>query len=277
MACRTNCSWRSWALRPCLLCSLELCWDRTRHSTHSWETTSVGKASGLTELQSSFEVCWNRWCLSCLVRRFDTVLKGVDGLLLDEIVDKAAFEEECFFFFCCDLICTLSRYRRKDSGKTQSNPWWTCARDTALIASHMYIQMLTIFGQPDRFVYRWSDNDIGLFTTWEQFWQKKLPKQPWGKKMVSNHVWMEAAFTYKKQKKQTNPEWCYQIILTTTILRTGKRNCCLKRSVCNYHPVNDLKSAKKSKNCLSALFFFIPRSLSLTWYIHINKYSVAFT
>lgn len=61
------------AASPVFTWTLLLQWDRTRHGTHSWETASVGKVTGMTELQSWSEVCWNRWCLSCLVRRFHSV------------------------------------------------------------------------------------------------------------------------------------------------------------------------------------------------------------
>lgn len=99
-------------------------WDRTRQSRdfemrRRHVKTSVGKTTELPELQSSFEACWNLWCLFCVVRRFflswmfHTVLKVFMDSYLLRMLTRLHLKKRAF---CCDFMCTLSWYRRKGSG-----------------------------------------------------------------------------------------------------------------------------------------------------------------
>ena len=73
-------------------------------------------------------------------------VRGVCGLILDEIVDKAPFEGQS-----CDLNCTSSRYGRKNfRPRISRTPWQMHGRKTALNTPlkkrmHVYVEILTLF------------------------------------------------------------------------------------------------------------------------------------
>lgn len=119
MAYRTNCCWWSWELHQCLLCSLQLWTELCCCSEIAGDTAHTRER----RLQLGEQLVWQsfRAHLKCdgigdvypvSLENF-TVLKGVYGLLLVEIVDKAAFEEECFFFLLWFYVHTVTVQKKR--------------------------------------------------------------------------------------------------------------------------------------------------------------------